>query len=178
VLYLDQAPKGVTPAKLGKFESKMLGKEFRIAGFGYTENFVSGTKVEGTVTARALAGEWYPLLFEDDYAAFDPWYWADASLATPSAEEEGAWWTAGTYPLESGYELLAGGLPNESVSCFGDSGGPLFRGKKACDLTVYGVSFAGEGSFSSVCALGGGYAVLNKEMLNWVKDAVRAEKHL
>jgi len=174
VLYLDKAPQGITPAKLGHFQASMLGTHFRIAGFGQTENFTVGTKLEGLATARALSGDWYPLLFNDDYAAFDTWYWTDASLASSSDEEEAAWWAHGTYMLEPGYELLAGGLPGESVSCWGDSGGPLFLGSSAANLTVYGVSFAGEGSVANNCGLGGGYAVLNEEMLAWVQSAIAA----
>jgi secreted trypsin-like serine protease len=174
VLFLDQAPKGIQPAKLGHFDASRLGTRFRIAGFGQTENFTVGTKFEGLATARALSGDWYPLLFNDDYGAFDQWYWTDASLATPSAEEEAAWWAPGTFSLEPGYELLAGGLPGEAVSCWGDSGGPLFLGSTAADFTVYGVSFAGEGSISKNCGLGGGYAVLNDEMLAFVEAAVAA----
>jgi secreted trypsin-like serine protease len=174
VLYLDQAPKGITPATLGHFSASMLGTQFRIAGFGQTENFTVGTKLEGLATARALAGDWYPLLFNDSHAAFEEWYWTDASLAAPSDEEAAAWWTPGTYRLESGYELLAGGLPGESVSCWGDSGGPIFLGSSAANFTVYGVSFAGEGSIATNCGLGGGYAVLNDEMLAFVQGAVAA----
>jgi len=174
VLYLDKAPKGIKPAQLGKFKTSMLGKKFRIAGFGQTEEFTAGIKYEGKATARALSGDWYPLLFNNDYEAFDEWYWTDASLASGTPEEEAAWWAPGTFALEPGYELLAGGLPGEQVSCWGDSGGPLLQGKTAKELTVYGVSFAGEGSIATNCALGGGYAVLNDEMLNWVKAAVKA----
>jgi secreted trypsin-like serine protease len=174
VLFLDKAPTGITPAKLGHFDASMLGTSFRIAGFGQTENFTSGSKFEGLATARALSGDWYPLLFDNDYAAFDEWYWTDASLAAPSDAEEAAWWTPGAFSLEPGYELLAGGLPGESVSCWGDSGGPLFLGSSAADFTVYGVSFAGEGSIANNCGLGGGYAVLNDEMLAFVEDAVAA----
>jgi hypothetical protein len=78
------------------------------------------------------------------------------------------------FSLEPGYELLAGGLSGDAVSCWGDSGGPLFLGNTASNFTVYGVSFAGEGSISKVCGLGGGYAVLNEEMLAFVEDAVAA----
>ncbi|HET7542047.1 MAG TPA: trypsin-like serine protease [Polyangiaceae bacterium] len=174
VLYLDKAPEGITPAKLGHFQAPMLGTKFRIAGFGQTENFTVGTKLEGLATARALSGDWYPLLFNDDYGAFDTWYWTDSSLSSSSEEEEAAWWAHGTYMLEPGYELLAGGLPGESVSCWGDSGGPLFLGNTAANLTVYGVSFAGEGSYANNCGLGGGYAVLNDEMLAFVQSAIAA----
>jgi len=174
VLYLDKAPVGITPATLGHFDGAMLGTQFRIAGFGQTEAGPAGTKFEGLATARALSGDWYPLLFNNDYTAFDEWYWTDASLATPSAEEEALWWTPGTYTLEPGYELLAGGLPGESVSCWGDSGGPLFKGSSASTFTVYGVSFAGEGSIANNCGLGGGYLVLNDEMLAFVQNAAAA----
>lgn len=174
VLYLESAPQGIKPAQLGKFKSSMLGRKFRIAGYGQTEAFTSGAKYEGRVTARALSGDWYPLLFNDDYQAFESWYWTDASLASATEEEEALWWSGGLYALEAGYELLAGGLPGEAVSCWGDSGGPLLQGRSARDLTVYGVSFAGEGSIAQNCALGGGYAVLNTEMLAWVRSAVEA----
>jgi len=113
-------------------------------------------------------------LFNNDHAAFENWYWLDASLAAPSDEEEAAWWAPGTFMLEPGYELLAGGLPGESVSCWGDSGGPLALGNSAANFTVYGVSFAGEGSISRNCGLGGGYAVLNDEMLAFVQSAIAA----
>ncbi|HKO53393.1 MAG TPA: trypsin-like serine protease [Polyangiaceae bacterium] len=95
VLYLDHAPSGITPAQLGHFDPGMLGTQFRIAGFGQTENFTVGTKLEGLATARALSGDWYPLLFNNSFAAFDEWYWTDASLATPSEAEEAAWWAPG-----------------------------------------------------------------------------------
>jgi len=174
VLYLDQAAKGITPAKLGRFQASMLRSQFRIAGFGQTENFTVGTKYEGLATARALSGDWYPLLFDNDQSAFETWYWTDASLAEPSDAEAAAWWAPGSYRLEPGYELLAGGLPGDSVSCWGDSGGPLFLGSSAANVTVYGVSFAGEGSIATNCGLGGGYAVLNDEMLAFVRDALAA----
>lgn len=174
VVFLDEAPTGITPASVGLFEESMLGTQFRIAGFGYSESTGSGVKREGLATARALEGDWYPLLFDNEYAAFDAWYWSDAALATPSEAEEAEWWASGTYMLEPGYELLAGGLPGEAVSCWGDSGGPFFLGNTAADLTVYGVSFAGEGSYATNCALGGGYLVLNEEMLAFVEDAVAA----
>ena len=173
VLYLDQPAQGITPAKLGRFTASMLQSQFRIAGFGQTENFTVGTKLEGLATARALSGDWYRLLFANEND-FLNWYWLDASLAEPSDEEATAWWAQGTFMLEPGYELLAGGLPGEAVSCWGDSGGPLFRGTSAANLTVYGVSFAGEGSISRNCGLGGGYAVLNDEMLAFVKNAIAA----
>lgn len=172
VVFLDSAPTGITPAQLGQFDESHLGTQFRIAGFGWTETYSVGTKVEGPATARALSGDWYPLLFDGDYAAFDAWYWTDASLATWTLEEEALWWAPGTFQLEPGYELLAGGLPGEAVGCYGDSGGPLLLGNTAQELTVYGVSFAAEGSIATACALGGGYAVLNEEMLAFVQDAV------
>jgi hypothetical protein len=58
------------------------------------------------------------------------------------------------------------------VACYGDSGGPLLRGTKASNMTVYGVSFAVEGSISSVCDLGGAYLVFNRKMLDFVRDAL------
>lgn len=172
VLYLDSVPKGIKPVKLGHFEESMLGTQFRLVGFGWTENFTSGTKYEGVGTVRALAGDWYPLLFDNDFAAFDAWYWTDAALALPSAEEEALWWTPGTYSLEPGYEALVGGLAGESVTCYGDSGGPLLRGTSAKKMTTYGVSFAGEATYSKACGLGSGYAVLNDEMFDFVQGAV------
>jgi len=172
VVFLDSVPKGITPAKLGQFDESQLGTQFKIAGFGWRENFSVGAKAVGLATARDLSGDWYPTLFGGDYAAFDAWYWTDASLASGTEEEEALWWTPGTFQLEPGYELLAGGLPGEAVGCWGDSGGPLFLGSSASDLTVYGVSFAAEGSISKVCGLGGGYTVLNQEMLAFVQDAI------
>ena len=174
VVFLDQAPKGITPAKLGQFDPSTLGSQYRIAGFGWTEDFTVGTKREGLATARALSGDWYRLLFDNDYEAFDAWYWTDASLASGTPEEEAAWWAEGTFTLEEGYELLAGGLPGDAVVCGGDSGGPLFLGSTADNLTVYGVTFAGEGSIERVCGLGGGHVVLNEEMLAFVQDAIAA----
>jgi hypothetical protein len=47
VVFLDQAPKRIRPAKLGHFDASQLGIQFRIGGFGQTENFTVGTKFEG-----------------------------------------------------------------------------------------------------------------------------------
>jgi hypothetical protein len=46
------------------------------------------------------------------------------------------------------------------------------RGTSASTLTTYGVSFAVEGTISSACALGGGYLVFNRKMLDFIEDAI------
>jgi hypothetical protein len=182
VAYLDNAPTGVTPARVGEFEKDMLGKQFEIIGYGqaeqsyyyygYNYEFIApGVKFAGNATARALKGRWYELLFNGSYDDYLEWYMTDAVTGgTPTLEQAAEWWDE--YNLEPGYELLAGGLPDEALSCWGDSGGPIARtGKKG--LTVYGVSFAGEGSQSSVCTRGGGYLVMNEKMREFVKKALK-----
>jgi hypothetical protein len=171
VAYLESAPLGVTPAQLGEFSNDRLGETFTIAGFGISQfNGTYGQKFSGSATARAIKGRWYELLFDGDYDAYLDWYFSDSAGAAPSEEEAKEWWKI--YRLENKYELLAGGLPGEAVACYGDSGGPLLRGTCAGDLTTYGVSFAVEGTFSTVCGLGGGYLVFNQKMLDFVKDAL------
>ncbi len=171
VAYLESAPTGVKPAKLGEFDKKLLGTRFTIAGFGVSDFAGSyGQKFAGAATARALKGRWYELLFDGDYDAYLEWYFTDSSAAIPSEEEAIEWWEI--YQLEKNYELLAGGLPGEAIGCFGDSGGPLLLGKSASRLTTYGVSFATESTFSTICGLGGGYLVFNKKMLDFVEDAL------
>ena len=129
-----------------------------------------GQKFVGKATARATHGKWYPLLFNGKERAFRSWYFNDSPSAQRTEAEAKAWWS--TFKLESKYELLAGGLAGESVACHGDSGGPLLRGTTAPTLTTYGVSFAVEGTISSACGLGGGYAVFNSSMLAFVKGAI------
>jgi hypothetical protein len=172
VAHLASAPVGVTPAKLGLFEEKMVRSSFDIAGYGVSnpEHFY-GQKFIGKATARATSGKWYSLLFNGKETAFRSWYFNDSPSAQRTEAEAKAWWK--DYKLESKYELLAGGLPGESVACHGDSGGPLLRGTTAPTLTTYGVSFAVEGSIASGCALGGGYAVFNSSMLAFVKGAIK-----
>jgi hypothetical protein len=171
VAYLESAPTTAIPAKLGLFESRMLGSKFQIAGYGISDVFgVYGQRFAGPGTARAIKGRWYKLLFDGDYRAYLDWYFTDAPSAEPSHAQARAWWN--TYRLENKYELLAGGLPGEAVACYGDSGGPLLRGNKASNLTVYGVSFAVEGTISGICGLGGGYLVFNRKMLDFVRDAL------
>jgi trypsin len=171
VAYLKTAPAGVTPAKLGAFEEKMVGTSFNIVGFGVSnpEHFY-GQKFVGKATARATSGKWYSLLFNGKEAAFRTWYFNDSPSSQRTEAEAKAWWT--TFKLESKYELLAGGLAGESVACHGDSGGPLLRGTTAPTLTTYGVSFAVEGTISSGCGYGGGYLVFNSSMLAFVKGAI------
>jgi V8-like Glu-specific endopeptidase len=171
VAYLQSAPAGVTPAKLGAFEEKLVGTTFDIVGFGVSnpEHFY-GQKFVGKATARATSGKWYPLLFNGKEAAFRTWYFNDSASAQRTEAEAKAWWSG--YKLESKYELLAGGLAGQSVACHGDSGGPLLRGTTPATLTTYGVSFAVEGTISSGCGLGGGYLVFNSTMLNFVKGAI------
>ena len=171
VAHLASAPVGVKPAKLGSFEDKMVGTKFDIAGFGVNNaEYFYGQRFVGKATARALNGKWYQLLFNDKYEKFRSWYFTDSPSALPSEAEAKDWWKS--YKLENKYELLAGGLPGESVACYGDSGGPLLRGTSASNLTTYGVSFAVEGTISSACALGGGYLVFNRKMLDFVNGAL------
>jgi hypothetical protein len=171
VAHLQSPALGIMPAKLGEFKDNMLGKQFQIAGFGiYASDFSSGQKFSGLATARAYNGRWYELLFNGSYDAYHDWYFTDSPSAIPSEAEAKEWWKI--YKLENKYELLAGGLPGESVSCFGDSGGPLLLGTNATNLTTYGVSFAGEGTISTVCGLGGGYLVFNRKMLDFVQGAL------
>ena len=171
VVYLKSAPAHIQPAKLGEFDADMLGKKFQIAGFGISDFFGDyGQRFVGSGTARALKGYWYPLLFNSDKQAFLDWYWTDSADAEPSDAQAETWWT--TYMLETGYELLAAGLPGESTACYGDSGGPLFLEKKSGDLKVYGVSFAVEATYSSICGLGNGFLIFNDKMLDFVQTAI------
>lgn len=174
VAYLTSAPAGVTPAKLGLFEKKLVGTAFDIVGYGVSNpEYFYGQKFVGKATARATAGKWYPLLFNNKFEAFKSWYFTDSPSAQHTEAEAKAWWQ--DYKLEEEYELLAGGLTGESVACHGDSGGPLLRGTRASALTTYGVSFAVEGSIASACAMGGGYLVFNSKMLDFVKTAISAK---
>lgn len=170
VAYLESRPVGVKPVKLGRFDPHMLGERFTIAGYGVNnpERFY-GQRHAGKVTARALHGRWYKLLF-GDYDTFLEWYFTDSTSPAPSQAEADEWWSI--YRLESKFELLAGGLPGEALGCYGDSGGPLLRGKRARDLTTYGVNFAVEGTLSTACGHGGAYLVFNRKMLDFVRDAL------
>lgn len=175
VAYLASAPTGLKPVKLGRFEDDQLGKTFQIAGYGWNNaDAFYGQLYSGNVSARALKGRWYELLFQGDYEAYLEWYFSDSPSAAGTEAEAKEWWKI--YRLENKYELLAGGLPGEALGCFGDSGGPLLRGKKANDLTMYGVSFATEASSSRGCDLGGAYLVFNKKMLDFVEGALE-KKH-
>lgn len=167
VAHLASVPVGIKPAKLGRYEGCMNDDRFQIVGYGFNEDFFYGNKFAGTATARAHAGRWYRLIFDNDKQAFLDWYFTDAATSPTQAEAE-QWWDG--FRLEAGYELLAGGLDGEAVACFGDSGGPLLKGTKASNMTTYGVSFAVEGSLSTICAKGGGYAVFNRENLDFVKS--------
>ena len=167
VAHLESAPAGVTPAKLGLWEDRMIGTKFEIAGYGVNNaEFFYGQRYAGKATARAIHGKWYELLF-GNFEAFRSWYFTDSPGAQRTEAEAKAWWK--DYKLENKFELLAGGLPGEAVGCFGDSGGPLLRGTTAANLTTYGVSFATEATISTACGLGGGYLVFNRKMLDFVQ---------
>jgi hypothetical protein len=171
VAHLASTPAGVTPAKLGLWEDKMVGTKFDIVGFGVNNaQFFYGQQFIGKATARAQNGAWYPLLFNNNQEAFRSWYFNDSPSSQRTDAEAKAWWK--NFKLENKFELLAGGLPGEAVACYGDSGGPLLRGTTAPTLTTYGVSFAVEGTISSACGLGGGYLVFNKKMHDFVKGAI------
>jgi hypothetical protein len=175
VAYLERAPAGIKPVKLGQFDDDQLGKRFQIAGYGWNNaDAFYGELYSGTVTARALKGKWYSLLFDGDYEDYLEWYFSDSPSAAGTEEEAREWWKI--YKLENKYELLAGGQPGDALGCFGDSGGPLLKGHNANNLTTYGVSFATEASISRGCDLGGAYAVFNKKMLAFVEDALK-KKH-
>jgi hypothetical protein len=171
VAYLESRPSGVKPAKLGRWNDGLLGERFTIAGYGVNNpEFFYGQRFSGKATARAIKGRWYKLLFDGDYDAYLEWYFTDSAAAQPSDAEAKEWWKI--YRLEKKFELLAGGLSGEAVGCFGDSGGPLLKGKRARELTTYGVSFATEATISTVCGLGGGYLVFNHEILDFIEDAI------
>ena len=167
VAHLAFPPVGIKPAKLGRYDGCALGDEFQVVGYGFSEDFLFGDKFAGKATARAHSGRWYRLLFNNNKQAFLDWYFTDA-VTNPTPEEAEVWWDG--FKLEPNYELLAGGLEGEAVACFGDSGGPLLKGTKASNMTTYGVSFAVEGSLSTICTGGGGYAVFNREMLDFVRS--------
>lgn len=171
VVHLESKPKHIDPAKLGLWEDKLLGKKFEIAGYGvHDPAYIYGQKYKGKLTAKTLNGKWYKLIFNNDYNAYLEWYFTDSSFASGTEEEAAEWWDL--YKLENKYELLAG-KPGEAQACFGDSGGPLMLSKHGCgDTTVYGVSFAVEGSISNVCDLGSAYLVFNKKMLDFVRSAI------
>jgi hypothetical protein len=167
VAQLASVPAGITPAKVGRYEGDMIGSEFQIVGYGANNpDFFYGEKFAGTATARAHAGFWYRLLFDQDKQAFLDWYFTDAATF-PTPQEAEIWWDL--FQLEANYELLAGGLDGEAVACFGDSGGPLLKGTNASNMTTYGVSFAVEASLSTLCTKGGAYAVFNQHMLDFVQ---------
>lgn len=171
VAYLSKKPKNIKPVKVGRWENKKLGEKFQIAGFGWTDaNGTAGVKMVGNASARAVKGFWYPLLFNNKKQKFLDWYYTDA-VTIPTPEEAEAWWTS--FKLETDYEALIGGLKNEAVGCFGDSGGPLFQGSNANNLVTYGVEFAGESQFSTGCGQGSAYAVFNKKMEKFVEDAIK-----
>jgi hypothetical protein len=153
------------------FEDKLMGTKLDIVGFGVNNaQFFYGQQFMGKATARAQSGTWYPLLFNNNFAAFRTWYFNDSAASQRTEAEAKMWWK--TFKLETKFELLAGGLEGQAVACFGDSGGPLLRGTTASTLTTYGVSFAVEGTISSACGLGGGYLAFNKTMLSFVKGAI------
>lgn len=181
VAYLAKQPKGITPAKIAEFDKKkQVDDKFEIIGYGYSDYLLEdqgyyevGVKMAGKATGRSLGGKWYSLLFDGDYDAYLEWYFTDAVTDAPSEEQALEWWNI--YNLEPGYEFLAGS-PDESLGCFGDSGGPLAISKKN-KLTVYGVSFATESSLSNICTGGGAYLVLNEKIYDFVKDAIKHCRH-
>jgi hypothetical protein len=167
VAHLASAPAGITPAKLGRFDKRDLGEKFQIVGYGANNaDFFYGEKFAGRARATADHGRWYRLLFEHNKQNFLSWYFTDAAT-NPTAAEAEAWWNG--FPLEPKYEVV---LEGQSVACFGDSGGPMLQGSKASNMTTYGVSFAVEASLANLCGHGSGYAVFNREMLDWVKDNI------
>ena len=139
----------------------MAGTQFEIAGFGFSEVGVA-TKFAGFATVRVTGGRWYEHLFFGDKQAYYDWYFTDA-VTVPTQEEADAWWRL--FVLEPSYEWLVGGLEGDAISCFGDSGGPMFLGDSPETFTVYGVDFAGEASLENVCTLGSAYSVLHKNKL-------------
>jgi hypothetical protein len=171
VAYLSAKPRNIKPVKIGRWDNHMLGDKFQLAGYGIHDtagNF--GQKYVGTLKARAVKGFWYPLLFNNNKPKYLEWYNTDA-VTIPTPAEAELWWTS--FKLETDYELLAGGLPNESLGCLGDSGGPLLAGSNANNMTTYGVNFATEQQFSTICGLGGGFAVFNKTMEKFVEGAIK-----
>lgn len=172
VVYLKAPVGSVKPAKIGRFEESMLGSQFEVAGFGYSETTSPGLKFAGVATARSLEGLWYSQLFFGSKPAYFDWYFSDAFTSDPpSYQEANAWWSL--FELEPGYEMLAGGLEGEAVSCFGDSGGPLLRGTSASDMTVYGVGFASEASKSKRCDLGSAFVPFyQQDIIDFVNLAV------
>jgi hypothetical protein len=164
VAHLASAPEGITPAKLGRFDRNDLHEKFQLVGYGASNaDFFVGEKFVGKAKATADRGRWYRLLFEGSKQRFENWYFTDAAT-NPTQAEADAWWDG--FPLEPKYEVV---LEGKSVACFGDSGGPMLQGTNASNMTTYGVSFAVEGSIANLCDHGSGYAVLNKEMLDFVK---------
>ncbi len=164
VAHLASDAVGIQPAKLGHFDRNDLREKFQLVGYGaHNADFFVGEKYVGSAKAVADHGRWYRLLFDHKKQDFLNWYFTDAPT-NPTQAEADAWWDG--FPLEPKYEVL---LQGRSVACFGDSGGPMLQGNRASNMTVYGVSFAVEGSIANLCDHGSGYVALNQTILDFIQ---------
>jgi hypothetical protein len=88
----------------------------------------------------------------------------------PPSIEEVARYYWDLFILEKDYEVVTGGAPGDSQTCFGDSGSPLMKHQDG-QLVTYGVVSGGVGSNDLICDLGSTFATFGPEVASFIDTA-------
>jgi hypothetical protein len=181
VNYLIEPITDIEPMKLVGWDlkSKHLGWKYTAAGFGERDVIDSilgqwiGERGLGTVTLRALKGQFFQKIYNGDKNRFlydlAQNYGSDVVDANLDVLDD--WWN--NTPLLEDYEAWFGMKPGDAQPCTGDVGGPLVRKYSVTGETlVYGVASASwYSSENKMCDYGTIYSVLGDKSREVVEKA-------
>ncbi len=189
-VHLAQAVTDLPFVRYAQFTPADLGKRFGAIGYGIMNAAGSrGPRLAGNVTANALEGKWYELMF-GNYDAFRKWVhdmgydWVDEGGDGDSGDGDiGDGDGDGGYDPEqywrdlydntkllSGYEVDVGRKKGDVQPCRGDSGGPLIKSAGG-ELISYGVTSAAIHGTTLDCEKGGIYATFGPDVLTFLDQA-------
>jgi hypothetical protein len=177
VALLEQ-PVASEPVELAPLDESWLGRSLITLGYGvFSPSGASdGRRRVGRETVSALSGRVHEALF-GDFESFVEWTMtrqstdADLIATTPADEVDVLRTQYELALLFDGHEAVGGGAAEDSLTCRGDSGGPLLGVNADGRFVSHGVISGGPDSVRSECEFGSVYATFGPVTLPFLIES-------
>jgi hypothetical protein len=160
VAFLAEPITDIKPLKIGTLAPAQVGKPFVAIGYGMRDNDgTAGQRYLGELKLRGIGGN-HALNVWGTFAKYVQHFHELGDLGGLTPED-----ALPFFELLPEYEASFGNAKNNAQICFGDSGGPITRGKK---LTVYGVASAVVQTTEMICDWGSVHATFGPAALDLI----------